>query len=306
VHNKQVRRRRAVLGVLVAASLILLTAYFGKAPSSPLHQVQRGIVEVLSPIQEGASKVLSPVRDVAGWFSDTLRAKSQVAKYKTEVQNLQYQLALDQQDQIVNRQLTNEIHLDASDNLSGYDPVAADVYERDPTVWYQTIQVDKGSDDGVQVNDPVIGGAANGGLVGVVTVVAPTVSTVTLITDHTFAAGAEVQHAGTPYDGTIFPEEGNQNQMLLEYLAPSANIAVHDMVVTSGIKNGPLGSLYPPGIPIGVVSNANQDTLINDQQVQVTPLVNLRQITTVQVLTRPGGTTEHASIPNVTAQVGGG
>ena len=51
MHDKQVRRRRAVLALLVVVSLILLTAYFGESPSSPLHSVQRGIVEVLSPIQ---------------------------------------------------------------------------------------------------------------------------------------------------------------------------------------------------------------------------------------------------------------
>ena len=45
MHDKQVRRRRAVLGVLVGASLILLTAYFGESQNSPLHSVQRGIVE---------------------------------------------------------------------------------------------------------------------------------------------------------------------------------------------------------------------------------------------------------------------
>ena len=71
MHDKQVRRRRAVLALLVGISLILLTAYFGESPSSPLHSVQRGIVEVISPIQSGASKVLSPVKDIAGWFSDT-------------------------------------------------------------------------------------------------------------------------------------------------------------------------------------------------------------------------------------------
>ncbi len=65
-----------MLALLVGISLILLTAYFGESPSSPLHNVQRGIVEVFSPVQDGASKVLSPVKDVAGWFSDTLNAKS--------------------------------------------------------------------------------------------------------------------------------------------------------------------------------------------------------------------------------------
>ena len=77
MHSKQVRRRRAVLALLVGVSLILLTAYFGESTSSPLHTLQRGIVEVLSPVQEGASKALKPVRDIAGWFSDTFHAKAQ-------------------------------------------------------------------------------------------------------------------------------------------------------------------------------------------------------------------------------------
>ena len=50
-----------MLGLLVGVSLILLTAYFGESSSSPLHTVQRGVVEVLSPIQEGASTALKPV-----------------------------------------------------------------------------------------------------------------------------------------------------------------------------------------------------------------------------------------------------
>ena len=89
VHDKQVRRRRAVLALLVGASLILLTAYFGESESSPLHTVQRGIVAVLSPIQEGASKVLSPVRDVANWVSDTLNAKSEISAARAENARLQ-------------------------------------------------------------------------------------------------------------------------------------------------------------------------------------------------------------------------
>ena len=74
-----------MLALLVAVSLILLTAYFEESANSPLHTVQRGIVEVLSPIQEGASTVLSPVRDVAGWFSDTFHAKTQRDQLKKEV-----------------------------------------------------------------------------------------------------------------------------------------------------------------------------------------------------------------------------
>ena len=163
MHDKQVRRRRAVLALLVAVSLILLTAYFGESPTSPLHSVQRGIVEVLSPVQQGASTVLPPVRDVAGWFSDTLHAKSQVKSLRAEVQGLTAKLARARGAQIENTQLSRQVHLDNSIGVSAFHPVTAQVIARDPLLWYQTVEVDKGSDDGVQLHDPVIG---DGALVG--------------------------------------------------------------------------------------------------------------------------------------------
>jgi len=160
VYDKQVRRRRAILALLVAVSLILLTAYFGESPGSPLHSVQRGIVEVLSPIQTGASKALKPVRDVAGWFSDTFSAKSQRDKLKKEVATLRQQLDSAQQQLIQNQQLARQVGLDNKIGISSYQPVAAHVIGRDPTLWYQTIEVDKGSADGVHRGEPVRGDGA--------------------------------------------------------------------------------------------------------------------------------------------------
>ena len=77
MHDRAVRRRRAVLVVLVTASLILLTAYFGESQDGRLHSAQRGALGALSPIQEGASRVLKPFRDLFGWFGDTIDAKDQ-------------------------------------------------------------------------------------------------------------------------------------------------------------------------------------------------------------------------------------
>ena len=70
MHDKTVRRRRAVLALLVVLSLILLSAYFGEASGGGLHSVQRGFLTVVSPIQNGANKALKPVRDMIGWFGD--------------------------------------------------------------------------------------------------------------------------------------------------------------------------------------------------------------------------------------------
>jgi rod shape-determining protein MreC len=295
VHDKQVRRRRAVLALLVGVSLILLTAYFGESPTSPLHSVQRGIVEVLSPVQKGASKVLSPVRDVAGWFSDTLNAKSRADRLQAKVNTLQKQVDQYRLQAIENQQLRQEVKLDNSIGISSYNPVSANVIGRDPTLWYQTIQIDKGSDDGVALNDPVVG---DGALVGDVTTLGSTYSVVTLITDHTFAVAAlvEDQNGDT---GVLSPAVGNPSALLLSDLPRSASIQTGLPVTTAGFKDGTLTSLYPPGIPIGQVSNANQNQLLNNQQVQVAPAADLRHLSFVQVLTRPhpGGSAVRAQVP---------
>src|ERR1700710_1697994 len=93
MHDRAVRRRRAVLAVLVAASLILLTAYFGESSNGRLHSVQRGALGVLSPVQEGASRVLKPFRDLFGWFGDTVHAKGQRDQYRKEAASYRLQLA---------------------------------------------------------------------------------------------------------------------------------------------------------------------------------------------------------------------
>ena len=282
-----------MLALLVGVSLILLTVYFGESPSSPLHTVQRGIVEALSPIQEGASKALKPVRDVAGWFSDTFHAKSQRDQLVKEVQTLRAENAKLQLAVIQNAQLQKEVGLDNSIGISSYQPVGAHVISRDPTLWYATVELDKGSSDGVRMDDPVVG---DGALVGKVSTVGPTFSIVTLITDHSYAVTAQVQdqYGDT---GVLVPAVGNPNQMLLQYLPPHAPISVGQQVVTAGFKSGPLDSLYPPGIPIGQVSNANQNELLNNRQVQVNPAADLRHLDAVQILTRAGTGTQRAQLP---------
>jgi rod shape-determining protein MreC len=295
VHDKQVRRRRAVLGLLVGVSLILLTAYFGESSSSPLHTVQRGIVEVLSPVQAGASQALKPARDVAGWFSDTFRAKSRADQLQRQVDTLTAQLARAQAAELQNRQLNKLVRLDNSLGIDSYHAVAAHVIGRSPTLWYATIEVDKGSDDGVRVNDPVIG---DSGLVGRISTVDPTVSIVTLITDHSMAVAAQIQD-NVGDTGVLVPAVGNPNQLLVQNLPQTGPFheVVGQQVVTAGFKSGPLQSLYPPGIPIGQISSASESDLLNSGQVEVNPAVDLRHLDAVQILTKPHGGTERAQVP---------
>jgi rod shape-determining protein MreC len=299
LHDKQVRRRRAVLAVLVVISLVLLTDYFGESASSPLHRVQRGIVAVLSPVQSGASTVFSPVSDVANWVSSTLHAKTQRDQLRRQVQTLNQQLATLKTKQIRYNQLAREVGLDQAIDIKQYAPVGASVIERDPSLWYQTVQVDAGSGDGVDVNDPVV---ADGGLVGKVTEVTGSSSIVTLMTNASsneqFGVTATVNNE-VGNTGVLVPAVGNPNQMVLEDLPNRAIIRPGMQVVTAGYKdpaNAQLDSLYPPSILIGTVASFNPNELLNNGEVPVTPTADVRNFTSVQILTKVNPGTESAQV----------
>jgi rod shape-determining protein MreC len=257
------------------------------------------VVEVLSPVEQGASTILAPVRDGAGWISDTLHAKSQVKTLRAQVQNLTAELAQAKGAQHENVQLSHLVHLDNSIGVSAFHPVTAQVIVRDPTLWYQTVTVDKGSDDGVHLNDPVI---ADKGLVGEISEVSPTASVVSLITDHTVSVTARVTDVNAD-TGELVPAVGSPNQLLLQYLQPPNPSQIQNgpqagqLVVTAGFRSGAGDSYYPANIPIGFVAQFKEDQLFNDGQIQVTPAADLRRFDVAQILTAPHPGLERAQVP---------
>ena len=153
VYDKTVRRRRAVLALLVVLSLLLLTAYFGEAPNGRLHGVQRGFLTVVSPIQNGANKALKPVRDLFGWFGDTLHAKGQRDKLKQN-DKLRSEAGRRPGEKTGYRELLAPLPPRPARTCS-YHPVTATVVGKSPNIWYSTVTIDKGSSSGVRDNDPV-------------------------------------------------------------------------------------------------------------------------------------------------------
>jgi rod shape-determining protein MreC len=270
-----------VLVLLVVLSLLLLTAYFGEAPSGRLHGVQRAFLTVVSPIQDGANKALKPVRDMFGWFGDTLHAKGQRDQLRKQNDKLRHQLVADQAEKRSYRQLISLFHLDQL-GVSNYRPVSATVIGKTPNIWYSTVTIDKGESAGVRVNDPVINGE---GLVGKVVQVASDGAQVDLITDSSIGVSARVG-TGTA-TGIVQPKVGDPNDLLLQYLPANTQVNPGEYVVTSGTV-GPDDSLYPPGLPIGQVTSIDEESAF--KSVNVRPIANLHNLDIVQVLTAGAGT----------------
>jgi rod shape-determining protein MreC len=282
VYDKTVRRRRAVLGLLVAGSLILLTAYFGESAGGGLHAVQRGVVEVVSPIQEGASRALKPVRDLVGWVGDTIDAKGEVKQLRAERDALREQAVTGAAAARENDQLRKLVGLDRARGLDDEQPVGARVIGQDPSLWWSQVTINKGTSDGVLPNHPVVGPE---GLVGVVTFASGNSAIVTLLTDHRTAVGARIAESGVA--GVIQVEAGRPNDLVMNFTTRNDEVTPGQTVITSGTESriDRVPSLYPPRIPIGRVTRVDNPAT-DDQTVHVRPFANMRRLDFVQVLTR--------------------
>jgi rod shape-determining protein MreC len=295
VYDKQVvRRRRAVLAVLVGLSIVLLTGYFGEGSGGFFHSLQSGAQTVLSPIEDGASRAFKPVRDLVGWFGDVFDAKDENKQLKKNLSAARTQLATLETEARDNVQLRGQLKLTEGLGYTNATRETARVIVKAPTVWYSTVTIDKGRSDGIHVDQPVVNGD---GLVGNVTAVNGGTATVTLITDSSSAVSAQIEPDGAL--GIVKPNVGDPNDMQLQYIGKNHPVTKGASVVTSGSAPGRLQSIYPRGIPIGEVSRVETGELDLYRKVHIRPWADLRRMDTLTVLTgkprqvpaAPGSTT---------------
>lgn len=277
MYRKQVRRRRAVLALLIVGSFALLTVTYGQGSNG----VQRGVSTIFSPLQDVADRALKPARDLVNWFDETFDAKGENEQLHDELQVARKEAVGAKTALAENAQLRKLLGLDKSGAIpSGYDPVTGRVISRSSTVWFADVVIDVGSGDGVEVGDPVVNGD---GLVGTVAAVTGGSARVTLIADHSSAVSAKIVPSGT--QGVMKPSVGDPEDLILDFLDSEKRVGKGQSVVTSGWRSQEIESGYPPNLPIGEVVEASLKQQEAQQQVHVRPYADLRDLDLVQVLT---------------------
>ena len=244
-----------------------------------------------SPLQNATSKVSGAT---GGFFQQMWNFRS-TAK---ENEQLKERLAKAELELNTARQATAENErLKALLNLSEQtkiESIPARVIARDPSVWFNTITIDRGSSSGVAVNMPVVTG---GGIVGRVITVSPWASQVMLITDEKAGAGAVVGQLGQ--SGALGSVRGRSDLGVgvieMRYVSGLEQVEVGDNVMTTG-QDG----IYPPGLNVGKVVDVKKGTATQTHQILIQPGAQLDHLEEVAVLLYhpPQRSTPQQNLPN--------
>jgi rod shape-determining protein MreC len=280
VYRKQVRRRRAVLALLVVGSFALLTLTYGQGSNG----LQRGVTAAFAPVSSILDRALKPARDMINWVDETFDARGKNNKLEEELQVARKEAVGGKAALAENAELHKLLKFDQSGAIpEAAEPVTGRVIALSPTVWFSDVTIDVGSGDGVTVNDPVVNGD---GLIGRVTAVTGSTSKVMLLSDHSSKVSVRIVPAGV--QGIVKASVGEPERLVLGFLNSDKNIHKGESVVTAGWHGEGIESRFPPNIPVGEVTKA---TLIEQEAQErsiVRPYADLRNLNTVQVLT--GGT----------------
>lgn len=281
MYRKQVRRRRAVLVLMVVACLVLISTHFSEGEDGPLHSAQNGIAAIFEPVGNIASDALKPFRDLVNWFDETFDARGENEQLREQVAELRQDL-VDAEDAVAQNRELREITRLTSSRAEAYEPVFVEVAARSESSWNQTLVISKGSSDGIAVDDAVV---APEGLVGRVESVTGGSARVVLLTDQESKVTARVTKGGPV--GILGAEVGDPDDLIFEQINTDESLRNRTMVVTAGFsdeKRG-LSSRYPTGIPIGEIDEETTGEQELRGETHVRPYADMANLSVLAVLT---------------------
>ena len=261
-------RSRPTLLILVAAALTLLTMQYRGV--EPLAAFQRGVRDVVEPLRSATDRISAPFRSAWNGLLDYDELVAENERLATELARQRGRRLTAEADAELLDRLLGEVGID----VAGGRSVVVRILGTPPGNFAtHTIEVDKGSDDGLAEGMPVVTAA---GLVGRLETVDRSRSTVRLATHPEFRVG--VRLVGSQDEGLA--RGGGQTGFLVvdAGIGLDAKVEAGEVVVTSGGR-----SLFPADVPVGRVLDPDEDADY-ERTVVVEPIASLENLSFLNVL----------------------
>ena len=260
-----------IILTLVCCGLIILsfnTSIF----KGPLNFIDNYIIV---PFQNGISAVGSEIKDKSDELVEIRALLEENESLKQQVDELTIQNTELQQDRYELNTLRELYELDAQ--YDDYEKTGARIIARDSGNWYHSFVINKGSNDGIEVDMNVIAGS---GLVGRVTDVGPNWAKVLSIIADTSKVSATLlsteEHLIVSGDLELYSEGSIRFSQLIDR---DGVVKEGDKIVTSNISDK-----YLPGILIGYIENIDMDSNNLTKSGEVTPAVDFGRLDEVLVI----------------------
>ncbi len=261
--------------------LVLLTFNLGLM-SSRIKSAGQGSI-----LEEAILGLASPFLKVASWVghgvSETWTEYIDLRGVRRENRRLSEKvdaLALKAQEAEEERQELQRLRelLDLRDSVP-WTTLTARVIARGVDGGARIVTLDRGSHDGVRLNQPVL---TPRGIVGRIIEAAPGTSKVQTILDPNSGAAGLIQR--TRVQGMIVGQ--GERVCRMEYVSDLSNVEVGDVIVASG-----LDQIYPKGYTIGIVESIGEGEGLT-KLVELLPEVDFRRLEEVLVVLKPEGPPE--------------
>jgi rod shape-determining protein MreC len=264
-------RSRFLLLVLLLLGVTFVTLSERSGSQGVFNKARTYAQDVANPIQSAVHSALQPV-------GNFIYGAANYGKLEKENQFLRQELAQAQTATIGAESLQQEseqvLAQEHLDYLGDIASVAAQVIDVGSANFEQTIEINRGSTDGIAVGQPVVSG---GGLTGKVSSVSAHLATVTLVDDPSSVVGVRVLSTGVVGAAA---GEGEGNLLQVENVEVGAQVKRGDALVTSGLQ----GEDFPAGIPVGTVASVIAPAGGLQLSLAAKPYANLVDLQFVRVL----------------------
>lgn len=267
-------KSKHLLAIMTIFCVSCIAATFTSGLSTAPLQETAGMIVV--PFEKSINRIGSWLLSIRASFREKQELLTENEELKAEIDSLTTQNNKLIQDQTELTRLKQLYNLD--EEYSDYPKVAAKIISKDPGNWYDTFMVNKGSNDGIRVGNNVIAGK---GLVGIVTEVGPSWSTVrSIIDDSTNVSAMTVSTSDNcVVEGDL--ELIDEGKLSFQQLYDQENkITVGERIVTSNISEN-----YMEGLFIGYVSEIHQDSNNLTKTGTIVTPVDFRHLREVFIIT---------------------
>ena len=256
---------------ILSVALILATSITDIAQN----RVFTSVETALAPFERGLAMAGEWLMDRREIIGDIRSLQAENEELKRQIEALTTENIYLQQDEYELMNLRELYELDAE--YQSFEKTAAKVIAKDAGNWYHSFLIDKGTDDGLEVDMNVIAGS---GLVGRISATGTNWSRVQAIISDDAAVSGKVLSASENLIVSGSLELYRDGKISWSKLVdPGDKVSVGDKIVTSDISDK-----FLPGILIGYISSIEQDPNNLTKSGEMTPAASFDHLSEVLVI----------------------